>query len=139
MERLWSRVDKTGDCWVWLGSGTTDRYGQIRVGSKMVYVHRLAYELTYGVIPAGMSVLHRCDNPSCCRPEHLFLGTQQDNIRDMENKGRANRSGLPRQPIKHGTDGGWQAHRKRGEPVCEACRIARNAAQRRRYAKRNSV
>ena len=88
MDRLWSRVDKTGDCWVWTGATTTAGYGEIRFGGKVVRVHRLVYELTVGPIPEGMGVLHRCDNPPCCRPDHLFLGTQRDNARDMVAKGR---------------------------------------------------
>lgn len=69
-----------------------DGYGDFSVGSKANYknvaAHRVAYELTYGPIPEGLSVLHHCDNPACPRPDHLFTGTQLDNMRDMIAKGR---------------------------------------------------
>jgi hypothetical protein len=64
-------------------------YGQIGIrGRRLMYTHRLAWIAAYGEIPAGMYVCHRCDNPACCNPEHLFLGTAQDNTSDMLGKGR---------------------------------------------------
>lgn len=86
--RMWSRVDKTGDCWVWTGATVHNGYGTISVNNRLVRTHRLAYELTHGPIPAGMKVLHTCDNPPCCRPDHLFLGTDKDNVHDAVDKGR---------------------------------------------------
>lgn len=77
-------------CLVWpyqlnrTGSG----YGQVTISGRKEYVHRVAWELTNGPIPAGLQVLHRCDNPPCFEPDHLFLGTQADNIRDALAKGR---------------------------------------------------
>lgn len=75
-------------CLEW--SGVTNRrgYGRLQVQGRMVLTHRLAWELANGSIPEGMNVLHRCDNPPCCDPEHLFLGTQKDNVADMIAKGR---------------------------------------------------
>lgn len=76
-----------GDCWeTQLDPGHA--YPQLRVGGRKVMVHRAAYEAFVGPIPEGRSVLHRCDNPRCHRPEHLFLGTAQDNMKDMVVKGR---------------------------------------------------
>jgi len=98
MDRLWERIDRVGDCWVFTGMKTNKGYGKIRVGSrtdgtrKMVSSHRLSWELTNGKIPDGMHVLHRCDNPSCINPAHLFLGSNQDNMSDMANKGRSRKS-----------------------------------------------
>lgn len=84
-------IDKTGECWLWLGS-TCRGYGQFRRGAaggfKMVKAHRFAYELWVGPVPDELLVCHECDNPLCMRPKHLFVGTQLDNQTDMWNKGR---------------------------------------------------
>jgi predicted XRE-type DNA-binding protein len=91
VDSFWGRVNKTTnlkDCWNWSLSHTKDGYGQLRCGKKMVHAHRVAYEFSYGSIPNNYQVLHRCDNPSCCNPVHLFLGTQLDNIADMVHKKR---------------------------------------------------
>jgi hypothetical protein len=87
-ERFWSKVDKSGDCWVWTDHKTAQGDGRIHVGPSMKRAHRIAYELAIGQIPQGMYVCHHCDNKSCVNPEHLFLGTHQDNMTDMMNKGR---------------------------------------------------
>lgn len=86
--RFWERVSKTDSCWIWMASCTNDGYGTIKKGGKHVLTHRLSWHMAYGPIPDGLSVLHSCDNPPCVNPDHLFLGTQKDNMRDMINKGR---------------------------------------------------
>ena len=88
LSTFWNRVEKTEGCWLWRGSRTTAGYGNVRVGPKNKYAHRLAWELTNGAIPNGLHVCHRCDNPPCVRPDHLFLGTGKDNARDSMQKGR---------------------------------------------------
>lgn len=88
--RFWNHVDKKGEneCWPWLGS-TASGYGQFNLGSNIFdRGHRLAWKYTNGEIPDGLYVLHKCDNRRCCNPNHLFLGTQKDNIQDAIRKGR---------------------------------------------------
>jgi hypothetical protein len=87
-ERLERDSDKSGDCWVWMGGRDTNGYGTVGGHRTWDRVHRVAYRLYVGPIPDGMFVCHRCDNPPCWRPEHLFLGTVGDNNRDMHAKGR---------------------------------------------------
>jgi HNH endonuclease len=89
VQRFWSCVDKTDTCWLWTGTTRdTFGYGALSVNSAFIMAHRLSYELHVGPIPNGLFVLHRCDVPPCVRPDHLFLGTQLDNIRDMIQKNR---------------------------------------------------
>jgi hypothetical protein len=80
-----------GACWEWRGNRDGCRYGKF-FASRYVGAHRLAWMLARGEIPTGLHVLHRCDNPPCCNPEHLFLGTMKDNCADMVAKGRGNRA-----------------------------------------------
>jgi hypothetical protein len=76
------------ECWEWRWSGTPRGYGAVWSGGRQTYAHRKAYELFVGAIPDGMMVCHKCDNPKCCNPAHLFLGTQKDNMSDCVAKGR---------------------------------------------------
>jgi hypothetical protein len=100
-ERFWKKVQKGPECWLWVGSKHRHGYGVMRISGggktglpqKTNKAHRLAWSLTHGPVPVGMSVLHRCDVRNCCNPEHLFLGTQADNVADMYAKGRANNVG----------------------------------------------
>lgn len=89
MKRFWSKVNITPDCWTWEASATNAGYGQFSFRGTMMGAHRVAWILTHGDIPEGQQVLHRCDIKLCVNPSHLFLGTQQDNMQDMANKGRA--------------------------------------------------
>lgn len=86
-EKLWPRlVIAENGCWNWTGGKDWDGYGALRWGKEQ-RAHRVAYILTMGPIPEDMWVLHRCDNPSCCNPFHLFLGDADDNNKDMMRKG----------------------------------------------------
>lgn len=90
--RFWGKVDKSGDCWLWTG-GLIRGYGQFNIGrfdgkQKTVYAHRYAWTIMNGPIPDDLQVCHRCDVPLCCNPNHLFLGTVQDNLDDARRKGR---------------------------------------------------
>jgi hypothetical protein len=88
-EAFWARVVKTGDgCWQWTGVTNEWGYGRL-VPPHNVLAHRFSWTLHFGAIPEGMLVCHTCDNPSCARPGHLFLGTVADNNRDRDAKGRA--------------------------------------------------
>jgi len=86
-ENIFANTTKQGECVIWMGARTRWGYGQC--GTACRGVHRRSFELFNGPIPPGMFVLHRCDNPPCINPEHLFLGTYADNTRDMIAKGRA--------------------------------------------------
>lgn len=89
-QRFWSKVDQReqGECWLWRGERNRYGYGISYPGSRRHRAHRVAYVLSRGRIPDNLLVLHRCDNPPCCNPAHLFLGTCADNIRDAIQKGR---------------------------------------------------
>lgn len=86
--KFWDAVEKTDMCWMWKAGLSPKGYGWVKYRGKARRAHRVAWELTYGPIPQRMNVLHRCDIPACVRPDHLFLGTQRDNILDAIEKGR---------------------------------------------------
>ena len=90
IDLFWSRVDKRGEgeCWPWVGGIDTGGYGHATFFGASFQAHRLAWEFAHGQIPASMLICHTCDNPPCCNPNHLFLGTPADNMRDMQKKGR---------------------------------------------------
>lgn len=75
-------------CWLWTASHKSNGYGYMWGGSKKEHSHRLSYSLFKGAIPSVMFVLHRCDQPACINPDHLFVGTQSDNLNDCVKKGR---------------------------------------------------
>jgi hypothetical protein len=123
-DRFWSKVDQSGGeraCWPWTAGTVRHGYGRISVPPRghSVRAHRLAYELTFGPVKDGWAVLHACDNPPCCNPFHLFLGSQADNVRDMHFKGRAKiLSGSANGRFRG--DGGRSARRRRRYAVLRA-------------------
>ncbi len=94
MRRL-IRVSETG-CWEWIGSTVKGGYGRVRYLGQLKLAHCVAWTVMRGQIPAGLKVCHQCDNPCCCNPDHLFLGTQKENMRDCIAKGRFSAGRYPR-------------------------------------------
>lgn len=81
-------IKKPNGCWMWTKSLTHNGYGRVQIDRKSRKAHRVAYELANGPIPDGRQVCHHCDTPACINPDHLFLGSQLENMRDMIKKGR---------------------------------------------------
>ena len=92
VKTFWEKVDKTSDCWFWTCYlNRVGGYGVFNMNNKSYFAHRLSYTIHYGKIPEGKNVCHKCDNPSCVNPEHLFLGNQKENCSDSIIKGRNSR------------------------------------------------
>lgn len=112
-QRFWEKVDKSpgqgpnGDCHEWQGHRIKWGYGSFKVGRAVKKAHRVAYELEHGPIPSGMLVKHSCDNPPCCNPAHLSLGTQIGNMAEMLERGRKRNRGDRRLPRIDGSDDPW--------------------------------
>lgn len=137
-------------CWLWLGSTKRGGYGQISAGGrggKNLSAHRVSLDLAGINVPDNLHVLHRCDNPACVNPDHLFVGTQADNMRDMHAKGRANTDksmliGKPRpgrivRGVEHWHFGKFQNECKRGHKFTEENTIIGDDGHRRCRACRN--
>ena len=122
---------KPDECWEWKAYCNQKRggYGRIKVCKKQILAHRMAWELANNrKIPEGMYVLHHCDNPPCCNPEHLYLGTNQDNVRDRDTRGRGS-ANVPdwiiKEALKYLLTGVTQRKvaemlTKKGYPCCQA-------------------
>lgn len=87
-ERFWEKVEKTNNCWLWTGRKNKYDYGEVSYKGKVWKAHRLSYLIEYGSFDTSLYVCHYCDNPSCVRPEHLFLASQKTNMLDMSKKVR---------------------------------------------------
>ena len=126
-DRLWEKVDKTGECWLW--TARTDRYGygKMRVGSRTdgsrrtVSASVVSYELENGPVPKGLWVLHHCDQPACVRPSHLYAGTPKRNSRDSVVRGRHPKKNLTHCKRNHPLSGANLRIRSNGTRKCIAC------------------
>lgn len=87
-ERFWSKVDKSGPCWLWTGATLKTGYGSIRINKKAERAHRVSFEMAKGAIPGGMLIRHTCDEPRCVNPDHLILGTHSQNAIDACERGQ---------------------------------------------------
>lgn len=128
-ERFMDKVERgaPNECWTWRGTTLPQGYGQIRIATKMKRAHRISYAMFVGHIPTGMLVLHRCDNPSCVNPEHLFVGSYRDNAVDAVNKGRNGNQNIGKMLCKrgHALVGANVYTDKRGYRTCTVCSRAR--------------
>ena len=90
IEYFYNRIHKDADtgCWLWTGTLLPSGYGQFRFDKQSARAHRASYELLVGEIPDGLCMCHKCDVRRCCNPEHLFIGTRDDNMKDAASKGR---------------------------------------------------
>lgn len=121
-----------GNCWIWTGSGRSGEYGNVGIEGRTYLAHRLSWQLVYGSIPMGKPyILHRCDNPLCVRPDHLFAGTSRENTQDMLCKNRW-QGGRPRAGNHEGeTHECIECGRRRknqGRGLCGACHEANRKA-----------
>ncbi len=127
LRRFWRAVAVAGGCWEWHGHRNRQGYGRMKRDGRRVAAHRVSWEVHFGPIPDGMLVCHRCDNPPCVRPDHLFLGTVSDNNHDMIAKGRdarGDRSGSRLHPERLARG---ETH-PRAKLSSEAVRVIRAAA-----------
>lgn len=134
LELFWQKVDKTEDCWEWTASKNKQGYGIFGHQGQTWLAHRLSYKLS-NMLPDGVKVLHRCDNPPCVNPDHLFLGTQKDNIKDMAAKGR--HAGQKKTHCPQGHEYS-DSNTYRSPDDKRVCRLCRAAAQRRWKAARRA-
>jgi hypothetical protein len=104
MDKFYRHVNRGSDdeCWEWKASRDRKGYGQFHIGKKSIRSHRVSWIVHFGEIPEGLHVLHHCDNPPCCNPHHLFLGTNRDNALDRECKGRGNKINAKNRGEGHG-------------------------------------
>ena len=129
IERFLAKVEKTNTCWLWCGAVNYKGYGVIGLGTRKdgnALSHRAAWMIYKGSIPSGMDVLHRCDTPACVNPDHLFLGTQQDNMKDRDTKGRQHNMRKTHCPKGHAYDVTNTYVTKDGRRCCRACDNARS-------------
>lgn len=140
LDRLLSKVHKTDSCWNWtgqtVGRKADGKYGILMHDRKRWCAHRLFYHLLVGPIPVGIYVCHKCDNPRCVNPDHLFLGTPKDNTQDCVRKGRIRNGNMGKTHCKHGhpltTDNIYTSDKRYRARKCKICA---KESQRRQYSR----
>ena len=132
-ERFFGKVHKTDGCWLWIARCDKAGYGRFTMNGREESAHRSVWKLKHGDIPEGTCVLHRCDNPPCVRPDHLFLGTQKDNMEDCSNKNRFAQSRRTHCPQGHSYAGRNLILNAKGWRECRLC----NNEKSRRYESRH--
>lgn len=137
----WTPEPMSG-CWLWMASVTVDGYGAIASGGKVIRAHRVSWEIHRVQIPQDMCVLHHCDNPPCVNPEHLWIGTHEENVKDMVRKGRAwnptARAMTARTHCPRGHE--FDGRNNRGDRFCRRCHNDQSMAyERRRRADRKAL
>jgi hypothetical protein len=123
MERFWTKVLKKGskECWPWLGGHKSGGYGCFYFREIVWSAHRVSYFLSFGNIPNGLHILHKCDNTNCVNPSHLFSGTHSDNMRDMFSKKRWTPQKRTTCPHGHKFEGENIRFNKHGHRQCVIC------------------
>jgi hypothetical protein len=127
-ERFWTKADMTGglwSCWPWTGAVSSKGYGRFNLAGINRTASRIAWSLTNGPVPAGLQVLHTCDNPPCVNPQHLWLGTNADNAADSLAKGRQAQAAKTHCVAGHPFDEANTQIRPQGWRNCRVCRKAR--------------
>ena len=139
LSAFWAQIERRGpnECWPWVGTRHPRGYGIIRLEGINFRAHRVAYVLATGESIRGLAVCHRCDNPPCINPMHLFVGTQADNLHDMIHKGRHHESQKTHCPSGHEyTAQNTYLNAASGGRVCRKCLVVhkRNWRRNRRTA-----
>jgi hypothetical protein len=133
-ERFWEKVEKTDGCWMWTASLFEKGYGQFTLNGRNRRAHRVAYEMAHGEVPSDLQINHLCGNPSCVRPDHLYAGTQSQNMRDKVSHGNNEFANKTHCPQGHPYDNTNTSVRKTGSGVGRSCRACDAQRHRERRA-----